>query len=251
MLRKLLVNLEGEGTGAGTSGAGAAAAGGKDTGTPAGGTGGGKDTPPGGKEESITDEPENQESVIDDPEGKGGEKGKGKAKADPSSADLKLKLPEGMDVKEADPYVAVFKKHGLKPEAAQEIFDMALKASGDARGALEEEIMSMAAKTRQEWLDSAKKDKEIGGDKFNESVSLANRFVRAVGGEKLMAILKSSGLGKHPEVIRAFAKAGRSISEDSIGGTTGGRKGGEVVSKKDQLRRDFPNSPGMWQHLPD
>lgn len=254
MIRKLLINLEGEGTGAGASGAGAAAGAKGTTGAPAGaGTEGTKGTTgaPAEKEESLIEEEKPEESLVDDAEGKKGEKGKGKAEAKDAPADFKLKLPEGMDAKVADPYMAAAKKHGLKGEAAQEFFDLAVQAGNEARAAYEDEVMAMAAQTRKDWLDTARKDKEIGGDKFNENVALANKFVRAVGGTKLMEVLKKSGIAVHPEVLRAFAKAGRSISEDSISGTTGGGKKEGTLSKKAQLKQEFPKSPGMWEHLPD
>lgn len=208
---------------------------------------------------SITGEPakpagEPGKSLVDGQGGTGtaGKPGEGKPEGDKApAADLKLKLPEGMDEKIAEPYLQAAKKHGLKGEAAQEFFDLALKAGTESRTTYEQEISSNAAKMKDEWLAAARKDPEIGGDKFEASVALANKAVLKFGGEELMDALIKTGFGKFPAVIRAFARAGAAITEDSIEGTTGAKGGGEPKSKKAQLKAEFPNSPGMWEHLPD
>jgi hypothetical protein len=237
-MRKLLINLAPEGTtgsGAGTAGAGTAGA--------AAGTVTPKDTTgTGAGAASIT--------------GEGGSAGgqgaaAGGAGAPGAGADMKLKTPDGVDAKVADPYVAVAKKHGLKGEAAQEFFDLALKAGTESRTTYEKEVADTWAKEKDAWLTEAKTDKEIGGAKFDESVALANKAVMKFGGQELLMVLVQSGIGRRKEVIAAFAKIGRSVSEDSIGGTTGGTGGGAAVSEKARLKAEFPNSPGMWQHLPD
>lgn len=237
---KMLLAPEGEGVGAVAAAAGATG----DTGTPA------------AAEKSITGEAPKTDaapakSLVDGAEGKSGEKGGAQAEADKGAADLKLKVPEGMDAKVAEPYLAAAKKHGLKGEAAQEFFDLALKAGQESRTTFENTVKSNWEKTQAQWLDEARKDPEIGGDKFKESVANADKAVRRFGGDQLMDILIQTGLGKNPLVIKAFAKAGAAISEDSIGGTTGGKGSPGKLSEKQALMRDFPNSPEMWKHLPD
>ena len=204
--------------------------------------------PKGGKGDTGTPE---GGSIIDGAGKKGEEKAGGEPKGQETAGDLKLKLPEGVDAKVAEPYMALAKKHGLKQEAAQEVFDLAFKAGNDGREALEKDIASTWEKTQETWLNEARTDKEIGGDRFKESVALADKFVIKFGGDKLMTALRESGLGKHPDVIRAFAKAGKAISEDSIAGTTGGKGGSGKVSQKAALKAEFPASPEMWEHLPD
>lgn len=216
----------------------------------AGGTEGDK-APEGGK--APTGTPEGGGSMIDGAgAGKKGEEGAGgEPKGQEPAGDLKLKIPDGVDAKVAEPYLALAKKHGLKPEAAQEVFDLAFKAGNEGRAALEQDIASTWEKTQEKWLNEARTDKEIGGDKFKENVALADKFVNKFGGDSLMSALRESGLGKHPAIIRAFAKAGRAISEDSIAGTAGGKGGGGKVSQKAALKAEFPASPEMWEHLPD
>lgn len=190
-------------------------------------------------------------SIIGDTEGQSGDEKGVKPEGEKGATDLKLKLPEGMDEKAAEPHLAIFKKHGLKSEAAQEIFDHVLKHASDSRSAFEKEISSNWANTQKQWLEQAQKDPEIGGEKFKASVAAADRFVMRFGGAELAEVMIKSGLGRNVTVLKALAKAGAAITEDSIHGTveTGG-KGGEP-SEKDRLKAEFPNSPSLWQHLPD
>lgn len=87
--------------------------------------------------------------------------------------------------------------------------------------------------TTTAWLEEAKTDKEIGGDKYDESVRVANRAIDVYGNDKLREVLETSGLGNHPELIRAFAKAGAAVSEDTI--RQSGNPGGEEKTLAQRL----------------
>lgn len=74
--------------------------------------------------------------------------------------------------------------------------------------------------TLKQWEESTISDSEIGGDKLNESVRYANRAIKKYGTPELEAILKSTPLGSHPEIIRMLSKVGSSISEPQAKGET-------------------------------
>lgn len=69
---------------------------------------------------------------------------------------------------------------------------------------------------RAAWLEAAKTDKEFGGDKLAENLGVAAKALDAFGSPELNQLLIASGLGNHPEIIRAFYRAGKAISEDRI-----------------------------------
>lgn len=69
---------------------------------------------------------------------------------------------------------------------------------------------------RTGWLEAAKTDKEFGGDKLAENLGVAAKALDAFGSPELNQLLIASGLGNHPEIIRAFYRAGKAISEDRI-----------------------------------
>jgi hypothetical protein len=55
------------------------------------------------------------------------------------------------------------------------------------------------------------------GGAYDNNVRLAHQFARDFGGQDLLDYLDGSGLGSNPLLIRAFAKAGRAMSEDRLG----------------------------------
>jgi hypothetical protein len=106
---------------------------------------------------------------------------------------------------------------GLSQEAAQKVADLgALQAQRWA------EQQQQAMQTAQaEWVDQVKSDKEIGGDALTENLSVAKSALARFGTPELTQLLDESGLGNHPEMIRAFHRIGKSISDDVI--VAGGR----------------------------
>ena len=66
------------------------------------------------------------------------------------------------------------------------------------------------------WAESAKVDKEFGGDKLQENLGTAKQALEKFGSPELRTLLNDSGMGNHPEVIRAFYRIGKAMSEDSI-----------------------------------
>ena len=68
-----------------------------------------------------------------------------------------------------------------------------------------------------DWLAEAKADEEIGGGKWDESISTSAKGLDNLGfpkGSPFRIFLSESGLGNHPEMIRAFARVGKAIGED-------------------------------------
>ena len=66
------------------------------------------------------------------------------------------------------------------------------------------------------WETEARADTEIGGAKYDASVGLAVAGLKAYGSPKLVEALNTSGLGSHPEMIKAWAKIGKAVSESPV-----------------------------------
>lgn len=60
-----------------------------------------------------------------------------------------------------------------------------------------------------EWAATLKADKDFGGEKFDQNIALAIKGVEAVGTAELRQLLDDTGLGSHPDVVRAFMKVGQ------------------------------------------
>jgi len=68
------------------------------------------------------------------------------------------------------------------------------------------------------------------GAGYDAKVTVAARAVQHFGGQGLVEHLNASGLGNHPEMIKAFAKIGSMMGEDSF---KGGRPGGFGLSPEE------------------
>ena len=67
-----------------------------------------------------------------------------------------------------------------------------------------------------QWGEQSKTDPEIGGAKFAENLAVAKKALDTFGSPELTQLLDSTGLGNHPEVIRAFMRAGQKISSGPV-----------------------------------
>lgn len=153
-------------------------------------------------------------------EGEKAEGDQGKPQGAPEK--YEFKAPEGTQFNEQvlTAYSEVAKELNLPQEAAQKVLDKV--APVIAASQLE------AIKTVQnEWIASTKADKEFGGEKIDANIAVAKKALDTFGTPALVKLLNETGLGNHPEMIRAFYRAGKAISEDKhVSGSAapGGRK---------------------------
>ena len=144
----------------------------------------------------------------------------------PESYDLKM--PEGieLDKASADEFTTIAKELKLDQATAQKLADVAAKQA--------QRQVENHAKLVQSWTEQVKTDKEIGGDNLEQNLGVARKALEAFGTPELKDVLNASGLGNHPEVIRAFYKAGKAISEDKF--VKGAAKGADT----DPAKKLFP-----------
>ena len=100
--------------------------------------------------------------------------------------------------------------------------------------------MEIFQKVQNEWAETAIGEKEFGGERLAENLAVAKKALDTFGTPELRTLLNETGLGNHPELIRAFYKAGKAISEDKFvpAGAGKGPQGG-----KDLSSRLYPNQP--------
>lgn len=153
------------------------------------------------------------------------------AKTGEAAPPVALKAPEGkeFDSEALSAFSESAKEAGLSGEAAQKMLDKLAPV-------LEARQLQQIEATRTSWATAAKADKEIGGDKLPESLSTAKRALDQFGTPALRELLDSTGLGNHPEVIRAFARAGKAISEDKVVGGAA-----KKAAPTDPAKVMFPN----------
>lgn len=166
-------------------------------------------------------------------DGKAGEAEKNAEKnAEPKP--LELQLPEGFDAKDPslDALRGLAKAEGLNQKQAQAVLDAYWKAGEQDRKAISE-----FQSQRTAWAEALPKDKEFGGPKYEENLRYANVAIEKLGGAQLRKAILDHGLENHPEFVRAFYRAGRAISPDSIAGTqqSSGKKDDSHKSLEERL----------------
>jgi hypothetical protein len=137
--------------------------------------------------------------------------------------------PEGfeLDASAVDEFTGIAKELKLDQANAQKVADVAVKM-------MQRQVESHT-KLVESWVESTKIDKELGGEKLSENLSVAKKALDTFGTPELRDVLNSTGLGNHPEIIRAFYKAGKDLLEGKF--VQGAPKGTEV----DPARRMFPS----------
>lgn len=99
----------------------------------------------------------------------------------------------------------------------------------------------LSRQTQQAYAASVEELQRDWGTSFDRHLDLANRAVRRFGGPDLVRALSASGLGHHPAVVRAFARMGATLAEDSGGlpGDAGsGRGSGSARAEIQRLKAD-------------
>lgn len=183
------------------------------------------------------------------PAAEGDKPGEGKpADADKADgdkpADDKDKKPEGapekyefkagegvdLDTEALKDFEPVARHLNLTNEQAQKLVDAYPKILA---GVQQRQADAWQATTEQ-WAADVKVDKEIGGDHLTENLSAAQRAFDQFGSPSLKEYLNTTGLGNHPDLVKAFVKIGKSMSEDGMvtGKESGQRSAAEVLYGK-------------------
>lgn len=138
----------------------------------------------------------------------------------PSGADAPpLKYPEGVEldaqVKDAFENLRAGK---MTHQAFLDAF--ILRAKETAEAAQKKQADDRAAREKA-WADELAKDATFGGTHLQASIAAADKALKHLSPDgALAAVLSEAGLGKNPAVVRAFAKIGQGLSEDSVAGTS-------------------------------
>ncbi len=132
------------------------------------------------------------------------------AETQPTEAEYNFTLPEGFTADEelTGELKTLAKENGFSPEVAQKIADLGVKMQQKQAEAWQTQV--------DQWAEQVKADKELGGEKFNENISLAKQALDKFGGQELKDLLQSTGFGNHPAIVKAFYNIGKSVSNDSL-----------------------------------
>lgn len=204
-------HLGGDASGGGDAGAGGGQpAGDKPAGDAAGATGKDGDKPAG---DAAGDKPVGDKPAAD-AGAKPGDKPQDKPAEGAPEKYENFTLPDGLKLDEAvmGEFSALAKELNLPQAAAQKLVDIGARMQ---QGTAEQMQAAMVAQA-EKWGTESQVDKEFGGDKFSENLSVAKKALDQFGSPEFKAFLRDSKLGNHPEVIRFMFRAGQAISQDGF-----------------------------------
>lgn len=155
-----------------------------------------------------------------------------KAKAEKAEKDQKqegapekyeFKPAEGQELDAAalEQFEPIARELNLTNEQAQKMVDL---YGTKIMPMVQQQQVEAWQKTTEQWAADVKADKEIGGDKLISNLSAAQRAIAQFGTPELKEYLEGTGLGNHPELVKAFVKVGKAMSEDKV--VTGGHESG-------------------------
>jgi hypothetical protein len=188
------------------------------------------------KEESAhqTQAPENQDSAKD-AESKDASATDDKAAADGKDggqSEFKINAPDDfiLPATHLEDVTSFAKEHKIDVATAEKILAR--------ENNLVKEVLSEQEKAHtqniQTWINEAKADQEIGGEKLKESAEMSRRALKSFGSEGLEKILNETGYGNHPEVLRIFSRIGRVMANDKMV-----KGGNETVHKEKPIEDIF------------
>ncbi len=124
-------------------------------------------------------------------------------------AEYELKLQEGsaLDPAAVDRISSLAKEKGLSQEAAQEL----LSREDEAVTSFRDNQITQHMEMRTKWVESIKTDKEVGGDKFNESAEIAKRVINEFADQELKSALDMTGYGDNPALFKFVVKIGQKL----------------------------------------
>lgn len=161
-----------------------------------------------------------------------------------------FKMPDGveLDAKTFDGAKEVFHKAGLSAKQAEAVLGYYGQLVAQGHTVKQTDHVkaqeTLMADLHKEW-----------GTTTEHRIAMANQVAMQFGGAEFMDAIESAGLHLHPAVIKTFAKLAENLSEDSLGGTSGGLQvpiGMGAQQEINQLLQDpkftdawlNPNNPG-------
>jgi len=146
-----------------------------------------------------------------------------------------FKVPDGMELDKGllDEFTPLAKELKLPQDQAQKFVDLHAAWTKKQQESVERAFQAGV----DEWMASSKGDKEYGGAKFDENLSVARTALQKFGTNELREALELTGMGNHPEMVRFMYRVGKAIGEDRM--PSGGM--GSEPKEKDPAKVLFPN----------
>ncbi|EDT1794292.1 peptidase [Salmonella enterica subsp. enterica] len=172
------------------------------------------------------DKPTDGDNPADKPDDK-----EHKQEGAPEKYEFKPAEGQELDAAALEQFEPIARELNLTNEQAQKMVDL---YGSKIMPMVQQQQVEAWQKTTEQWAADVKADKEIGGDKLTSNLSAAQRALAQFGTPELKEYLEGTGLGNHPELVKAFVKVGKAMSEDGMvtGKESGQRSAAEVLYGK-------------------
>lgn len=139
-------------------------------------------------------------------------------------------VPEGavIDEQTATDFKAVAKELNMTQDQAKTLIGLQARLYQSQAEAQQQQV--------ETWANQVREDREIGGEKLQQNLTVAQKAIREFGDESLVSLLNESGLGNHPALVRFALKVGKALGSDTF---VSGAQGAAAPS--DPASRLFPD----------
>lgn len=178
-----------------------------------------------GAEANVTDAAATADAAAEQEaaEGKDAEKA---GDAEAGAEAFSLAAPEGVEAFQADfdafaGDMDAWLKANPNATAREALTEAAMRQARVA-GDAQKQMLEQRNAQLDAWAGDLRKDAEFGGEKYDANVATAVKGLEAVGSPELRKMLDETGLGSHPDVVRAFWKVGQMVADTAVvSGQTG------------------------------
>lgn len=128
----------------------------------------------------------------------------------PAEKPYEFKAPDGAsyDPETIKVYGDTAKELGITVESAQKMLDRLVPA-------LQGREAANIASVQKGWADALSADQQLGGPKLTESMNNADKALTTYGTQQLRELFDSTGLSKHPEIVRLLNKVHSAVTPDT------------------------------------
>jgi hypothetical protein len=129
--------------------------------------------------------------------------------------------PEAIDKAVLSKYTDALNKSPVRLPApvAQELLDLHLSQVQDIGKRLADNQWDVFNRQQESWQTQVKADPELGGSRIKTVMRTAASFIEKFGGspvqqKAIMDVMRTTGAGNHPEVLRLFYRAGEMMARE-------------------------------------
>ena len=129
-----------------------------------------------------------------------------------------LQLPEGMTLNKdtTEKLNGFIDKFDMSQKGANELMSLAIEHTQGVQKQLEQAFAQAIEAEKASYIDLLNKDKEIGGAKLKESLSIANEAYEKFASDDYLKLMEEKGLNNHPAVVKVFYQIGKLVKSDDI-----------------------------------